>query len=124
LFSSLKTESDREINKSLITENKNDDLKPKIITKLIDHKSEINDKTTFICEYSSFYESRISWYHNGKAIKQPQNQNKHIFHNELNRSTITILNVQLEDSGFYEFRIQNIYGVSSTAARLTVIQGK
>jgi hypothetical protein len=108
----------------LLIENKNDDLKPKILTKLIDCKSEISEKTMFICEYSSLYESKINWYHNGNIIKQSQAQNKYLFHNEPNRSIITILNVRLEDSGIYEFRVQNSYGVSSTTASLTIAQSK
>ena len=108
----------------MLIENKNDDLKPKILTKLIDCKCEISEKTMFICEYSSLYETKISWYHNGNVIKQSQAQNKYLFHNEPNRSIITILNVRLEDSGFYEFRVQNSYGVSSTTASLTIAQSK
>ena len=76
-----------------------------------------------MCEFSSLYESKISWYHNEKAIKQSSNEIKYLFNNDLNKSTMTILNVELEDSGFYEFRIQNKFGANSTAAKLTVNQG-
>ncbi len=104
-------------------ENQNDDLKPKILTKLKDVYSESNNKATFMCEFSSLYESKISWYHNEKAIKQSSNEIKYLFNNELNKSTMTVLNVELEDSGFYEFRIQNKFGANSTTAKLIVNQG-
>ena len=32
--------------------------------------------------------------------------------------------IRVEDSGFYEFRIQNSYGISSTTASLTIAQSK
>ena len=114
LVSSLNTE---------LVEN-NDHLKPKIIVKLTDKKSEINEKAMFICEYSSSSESKICWHHNGSIIKQSSIQKKYLFQNESHRSTITILNIEFEDIGDYEFIIQNKYGNASSKAKLVLDQSK
>jgi hypothetical protein len=98
------------------------DLRPRIITKLVDQYANFKtEKVVFVCEFSQGAEhSQINWYHNEILIKISGNENKYIIQNEVNRSILYIFNVDFEDSGSYQFKIQNNFGSDYSAASLTV----
>lgn len=98
------------------------DLRPVITVKLTDTRADLSERVLFSCEFQCRTEFRVNWYHNGILITQ--SNEKYIIKHENNRSILIILNIQVEDSGYYEFRIQNKFGISSSNAKLTVIQSK
>jgi hypothetical protein len=103
------------------------DKRPRIITRLADQFVDVAnvDRIAFVCEFSQGGDqSTIEWYHNEVLIDIRGNENKFIVQNEVNRSTLYILNVNFEDSGYYSFKIQNTYGFDMSSANLTIFQSK
>jgi hypothetical protein len=99
--------------------------RPRIITKLVDQFVDASNasRIAFVCEFSQGGEhSTIEWYHNEVLVEIRGNENKFLVQNEVNRSTLYILNVNFEDSGYYSFKIQNKYGFDVSSANLTIFQ--
>jgi len=85
----------------------------------------MDGKAVFSCDYASDdSKTQINWYHNSILITKSENQDKYVIRNDDNRSILFILNVGHEDSGTYEIRIINKYGVVSQSANLFVSGGK
>lgn len=101
------------------------DLTPRITLKMIDKDVKQGDMAIFACEfYSKSKVSIINWYFNGTLIQNQMNQGKYMFRNDEHRSVLCIMNINFEDSGLYEIRIENSYGFVSSSAKLTVYQSK
>ena len=102
------------------------DLKPRIITKLVDKYVDYGtNRVSFVCEFSQGVEhAQTNWYHNEVLIQITGDENKFLIQNEVNRSILYVLNVDFENSGYYSFKIQNKYGYDVSSANLTVYQSK
>ena len=97
---------------------------PSIITELINEESRLHENTEFICVYNLISEkSQISWYHNKNLIDINRIE-KYLIRNMLNTCSLTILNIQKEDDGVYEIRIQNENDLIKSSAYLTILSGK
>jgi hypothetical protein len=97
---------------------------PSIITELINEESRLHENTEFICVYNLISEkSQISWYHNKNLIDINRIE-KYLIRNMLNTCSLTILNIQKEDDGVYEIRIQTENDLIKSSAYLTILSGK
>ena len=95
-----------------------------IITELINEESRLYENTEFICVYNLKSEkSQISWYHN-KNLLDINRMEKYLIRNMLNTCSLTIMNIQKEDDGVYEIRIQTENDLIKSSAKLTVLSGK
>jgi citrate lyase gamma subunit len=98
---------------------------PKISVDLLDQKIEINGSCTFMIEFNAYDDNyQIIWIHNKKILKQKAGNEKITIKNEINRSYLRIVNVQIEDSGVYECVVQTRYGMVKSCAKLSIIYGK
>lgn len=102
-----------------------DDLKPKFMTRLLSQKASLNETVVFNSEfYSQTKILKINWYHNGMLIESKRYQSKFYVKNENNKTALFIYNVNFEDEGYYELRIENSYGYSMIGTNLEVKKGK
>lgn len=110
---------------NLVSSNETElDLKPKFVSRLTSQKVALNETAVFSCEfYSQTIILNINWYHNGLQIESQGYHSKFYVKNENNRTSLFIYNVNFDDAGFYELRIENKYGYSTIGTNLEVKKG-
>ena len=102
-----------------------DNLKPKILNRMTDRRAELDGRAIFNCEYLSKSEKiKVTWYYNSTLINTSLNEQKYMIKHETNRTVLFVLNLQFEDEGVYECKIENEYGFASCTAKLTVVNSK
>jgi hypothetical protein len=103
------------------------DLKPQILIGINERLCLTNENASFYCEFFSKSENFVvQWYHKSRLISSDLKLTAKKYHiqTDINKTVLTIKNIQLEDEGHYECLIINEYGSNRSSAYLRVNQAR
>jgi len=99
-----------------------DGCPPYFVTAVEPVKVMDGEKARFCALVAGSPKPEVSWLHDGRPVKE--NPDFHLTYNKQTGSVgLEILEVFPQDAGFYECIANNVYGMASVCARLTV-EGK
>ncbi|XP_058888175.1 myosin light chain kinase, smooth muscle-like [Acipenser ruthenus] len=90
---------------------------PTVLQKLCDLRVNTGAVAQFICSFDGQPYAEVVWDHNGKTLPESERMKCSQSGGVL---SISILNVQLGDQGWYRCAVKNTFGEARTSAQLTV----